>query len=103
MVAVNNNYIIDSDPQDHVLMNCGMKIIRKKYSKCDCMGGRLWLRRTSGLRHHIRWLTDGGSIPVVYPMNLPQRECVSVSLKPVNEGCCKKSALSIQIEYKSTI
>lgn len=41
MVAVNNNYIIDSDPQDHVLMNCGMKIIRKKYSKCDCMGGRL--------------------------------------------------------------
>lgn len=46
---------------------------------------------------------DGGSIPVVYPMNLPQRECVSVSLKPVNEGCCKKSALSIQIEYKRTI
>lgn len=103
MVVVNNNYIIDSDPQDHVLMNCGMKIIRKKYSKCDCMGGRLWLRRTSGLRHHIRWLTDGGSIPVVYPMNLPQCECVSVSLKRVNEGCCKKSALSIQIEYKSTI
>lgn len=67
------------------------------------MLGRLWLRRTSDLRHHIRRLMDGGSIPVVYPMNLPQRECVSVSLKPVNEGCCKKSALSIQIEYKRTI
>lgn len=31
--------------------------------------------------------TVGGSIPVVYPMNLPQREYVSVSLKGVNEGC----------------
>lgn len=106
MVVVNNNYIIDSDPQDHVLMNCGMKIIRKKYSKCDCMGGRLWLRRTSGLRHHIRWLTDGGSIPVVYPMNLPQCECVSVSLKRVNEGCCKKKCFEysnwIQKYYIST-
>lgn len=45
----------------------------------------------------------GGSIPVVYPMTLPQCECVSVSLKGVNEGCSKKSALSIQIEYKSAI